>query len=512
MRFPTPFGLCVLSVLAASLVTGCRHVPATDAGPGTSLIGGPEAEAELEGPAFPGWAEACGGGDEAACRRLYASTVLAFRHDVARSPGTVEGLERGCDTGVADACGGAAIARSIRDEDPIDEDALARACSLGSAWSCAMSFNPVAALEEGPEAPGIVLQRGIDRCREVGDVCAGVAGALESFSLPAEINATEMLKLGCAHEESLSCYLLGVMHAQQTRCADAPSEAEPSPSRDARADVSPGADGSAQDSEASASPASDASCANAPRGSAARGKSQEGPAEDGPSGAQAVAWDVSAEDARRALTIACDGDIGPACHLLSMQLFRGEGGPADPRRARARSRQACGLGDREACDFLARTRGGRTFPPPEGAEAYPDEESYVVAQRRYCELGGLGACVRLAETRVHAGSTAPDLTPIDEGLTLLVRSCTQKSDEACDSLRSLVGRSTAACRSGRDATACLVAGAIWRRGLEVPASVGETIDRDPVRAREAFDVACQAGRQAACSELNSGDDGDSTSK
>ena len=449
----TSFRLCVLAVLAASLAVGCRHVPASDEGPGTSLIRGPDAEAELEGPAFSGWAASCGEGDADACHRLYASLLHASRFDVAKLPGTIEGLERGCEAGIGDGCGAASLARSFVELPLLDATAFERACSLGSSWSCALHVLSVGVDPEKAEQFGTLLQDSIRRCQEVGDTCFGVAGALD-VQPAQEVTPAQMLTTGCALEDSLSCYALGRMQIDLSERA------------------APG---------------------------------------DGADSVEAAAQAMSDEDALRALRIACKDDIGPACHLLALQLFRGDGVEADHPKARALSREACMLGTREACDFLARTRGGRTFPPPEGAEAYPDEATFIASQRRYCELGGHQSCVRLAKVRLQAGTSAPTLAPVDEGLGLLVRTCDQRSDEACQILLNVVGSSTAACEKSRDANACLVAGAVWRRGLDVPASIGAPIDANPVRARDALNLACQAGRQAACSGLNSVDDGDSTS-
>lgn len=213
--------------------------------------------------------------------------------------------------------------------------------------------------------------------------------------------------------------------------------------------------------------------------------------------------------AREHLTTACDDDIGPACHLLALQLFRGDGGRADPREARTRSRQACALGAREACDFLATTRHGRNYPPLDGFSAYPDASSYADAQRRYCTLGGHDACVQLAKLRLHEGLSASTLSPIDEGFALLARSCQAQHEDACQMLLGVIGTATTTCASERLGGVCLLTGAILRRGLVLPSSIGEAIDADPTRARDALQVACQAGLQAGCSELKS-DGGDDT--
>jgi len=369
---------------------------------------------------------------------------------VARQPDTLAGFERGCEAGIGDACAGAAISRALREGVMPDPAAFEQSCALGSAWSCALHFAFELDEASGTETYLEVFRRGMARCHRQGDVCVVLA---EPPLIPRGDdvpNPLQFLRTGCAHGDSLSCFDLGRMPADAARLMD-------------------------------------------PAGLESLGSDDDLP---------------SHEATRGHLTVACDDDIGPACHLLALQLFRGEGGEANPREARARSRAACELGMREACDLLAQTGDGRTFPPPPGAEAYPDAATFEAAHRRYCELGGHGACVQLARARLQAGTTGPDLAPIDEGLGLLVRTCEQRGEAACQLLLKVVGSATAACQPQRDAQACLIAGAVWRRGLEVPASIGEPIEADPVRAGDAFHIACQGGRQAACSELNSaaGDD------
>src|SRR5690606_7386664 len=209
---------------------------------------------------------------------------------------------------------------------------------LGSAWSCALHFAFELDEASGTETYLEVFRRGMARCHRQGDVCVVLA---EPPLIPRGDdvpNPLQFLRTGCAHGDSLSCFDLGRMPADAARLMD-------------------------------------------PAGLESLGSDDDLP---------------SHEATRGHLTVACDDDIGPACHLLALQLFRGEGGEANPREARARSRAACELGMREACDLLAQTGDGRTFPPPPGAEAYPVAATFEAAHRRYCGLGGHGACVRRA--------------------------------------------------------------------------------------------------------------------
>lgn len=450
----TSFRLGLLGLLAVSFVSGCRHLHATDEAASSALIGRGDAEPELTTPAFPGWASACGEGDAGACHRLYSTILHSARHDVAHLPETMAGFERGCEAGLGDACGGAALTRAILKVAMPEAATFEQACRLGSPWSCALHFTLEFEGADDHQAQTKLFHGALARCQSRGDVCAVISEvSMQSADAP---RWDRMLRVGCELGDSFSCFQLG----------RAPS-VDASNREIAGMEVSKGHD----------------------------------PTPGVP----------SPQEARSLLTLACDDDIGPACHLLALHLFRGEGGQADPSEGRARSHQACELGAREACDFLAQTRGGRTFPPPEGAKAYPDASAFVPSQRRYCELGGHQACIELAKVRLQEATAAPNLDPIDEGLGLLVRTCEQRNEEACQVILSVIGTATSTCNGTQDANGCLVAGAVWRRGLRVPATLGENIDPAPARAREAFTLACEAGMQAGCSELNSVLDGDTTS-
>src|SRR5690606_33690258 len=116
-----------------------------------------------------------------------------------------------------------------------------------------------------------------------------------------------------------------------------------------------------------------------------------------------------------------------------------------PEQGRLDAWRACELGHRPACGFLAQSNEGRTFPAPEGAQAYVDEVAWAAMQRRYCGLGGHQACLQWAMAQLRQAEHAPDPSPVNGALETLDRSCREGNERGCHTLLSLVSGALRGC-------------------------------------------------------------------
>ena len=165
-----------------------------------------------------------------------------------------------------------------------------------------------------------------------------------------------------------------------------------------------------------------------------------------------------------------------------LPALRGEGRARRPLAARVHAKRACDLGDRTACDFLARTNEGKTFPPPEGSAAFTSPEEFEHVQRKYCDLGGGEACSDLAFLKGDVIEKSGKLEQMDPILGLLQQGCDAGAVRSCNALGHVVRDAIGACESG-ESNQCIVAGFAHARGIRLPPMSGESLPANPSQAR-----------------------------
>lgn len=501
-----PF-LIALPLLALAGMS-CRHTAPT-----------PTEAVEADGPfsatpAFPGWIAACGDGSAEACQSLLSSIFFSGRTELLAE--SRASFTRACQSGLADGCTGA-ILSGLSEENPVlDAEGLTKACADGSRFACLMQLPMQYQATPDAEALSALIASHAAQCEaEDGVHCSVVSSAYETGTgVEADpVRARTLAWKGCEQQDPTSCYQLGLMlHASATQQEEAPAVTDTPASLPGGSDAPVAPDASAPSpatSEApSEAPASGSASADrgagAPEAPAASGTAeapatapQERAAPPGskPQAPGPVGREQEAAAARKAFLDACEGQVGPACVNASHLLFTGFGGDADPEAARLRAWQACELGERNACDLLALTDEGRSYPPRQDVDAAP------ALLEKYCGLGGPQACTTRGVGLAKAAQDAQRFEEMDAALGWLVKGCEMEGEQACQLLYTIASGSIQACDRDSRPDRCLVAGYVHARAGALPPGLADAIHADAARATESFTRACEGGQKAACAEL-----------
>lgn len=212
---------------------------------------------------------------------------------------------------------------------------------------------------------------------------------------------------------------------------------------------------------------------------------------------------AGADGARRSRALyerACADDVAEACFNLGYQQLFGEGGGKDAVNGKRLAVRGCELGDGKACDYLAATNGA-AVDPEHRSTAYPNDEAFQAGHRAWCELGGIDACVDLAFSVGNAAEHSGELERMEEVLSRLQLGCHRGSMRGCNVLGHVVRDAQTQCEAG-NAGQCLVSGYAWTMGVSMPRVNGASFPADPVKARDAFQRACDGKRQSACARLS----------